>query len=320
MMSELITIGEPVVTFASKQPDVSLIDATEFTKIMGGAELNVAIGATRLGHSTDYISRVGSDPFGDYVIKTILSHGVGTRYISRDPQYWTGHQLKQLVTKGDPQTYNYRKGSAAAHLSKEVIEAVDLSDVKMAHMSGIFPAISEMAEETFTTLLNRLIEHKIPMTFDPNLRPTLWSSQDKMVQTINKLAGSADIVLPGVEEGKVLLGTDDPQRIADYYLKGERTKVVIVKVGAEGAFVKTSAGDQYEVPGFKVDQVVDTVGAGDGFALGVITALLEGKPLKSAVIRGNAVGALQVQTYGDNDGYPDPAQLKAFYEKEGVNE
>lgn len=319
-MSELITIGEPIVTFASKQPDVSLIDATEFTKIMGGAELNVAIGATRLGHSTDYISRVGNEPFGDYVIKTILSHGVGTKYISRDPKYWTGHQLKELVTKGDPQTYNYRKGSAAAHLSKEIIEKVDLNGVKMAHMSGIFPAISEMAEETFRTLLERLIQKEITITFDPNLRPALWASQEKMIRTINELAGSADIVLPGVEEGKILLGTDDPEKIADFYLKGRRTKAVIVKVGSAGAFVKTAEGEHYDVPGFKVKQVIDTVGAGDGFALGVITALLEGLNLRSAVVRGNAVGALQVQTYGDNDGYPDQKQLKAFYQKEGVTE
>uniref|UniRef100_UPI00403F6CC8 sugar kinase n=1 Tax=Lentilactobacillus hilgardii TaxID=1588 RepID=UPI00403F6CC8 len=319
-MSELITIGEPIVTFASKQPDVSLIDATEFTKIMGGAELNVAIGATRLGHSTDYISRVGNEPFGDYVIKTILSHGVGAKYISRDPKYWTGHQLKELVTKGDPQTYNYRKGSAAAHLSKEIIEKVDLNGVKMAHMSGIFPAISEMAEETFRTLLERLIQKEITITFDPNLRPALWASREKMIRTINELAGSADIVLPGVEEGKILLGTDDPEKIADFYLKGRRTKAVIVKVGSAGAFVKTAEGEHYDVPGFKVKQVIDTVGAGDGFALGVITALLEGLNLRSAVVRGNAVGALQVQTYGDNDGYPDQKQLKAFYQKEGVTE
>lgn len=66
--------------------------------------------------------------------------------------------------------------------------------------------------------------------------------------------------------------------------------------------------------------MVDTVGAGDGFALGVITALLEDKSLRSAAMRGNAVGALQVQTPGDNDGYPTPAKLKAFYEAEGVSE
>ena len=66
--------------------------------------------------------------------------------------------------------------------------------------------------------------------------------------------------------------------------------------------------------------VIDTVGAGDGFALGVITALLEGKTLESAALRGNAVGAMQVQVLGDNEGYPTREKLLQFYEKQGVEE
>ena len=319
-MSELITIGEPIVTFASKEPDVSLRDALEFHKILGGAELNVAIGAKRLGHSVDYISQVGEEPLGDFVIKTIEEHQVGTRYITRVPNDWTAFQLKDQVTHGNPTTHNYRRNSAAAHLTADVINQIDLSDVKIAHMSGIFPAISATAEATFRALMGRLEDQPILTTFDPNLRPTLWSSPEKMISTINELAGHANIVLPGVEEGKILMGSDDPETIADFYLKGERTQVVIVKVGPAGAYVKRASGERYLVKGFKVAKVVDTVGAGDGFAMGVITALLEQKSLKAAVMRGNAVGALQVQTLGDNDGYPDPAQLRAFYQREGVSE
>ncbi|WP_125566516.1 sugar kinase [Companilactobacillus insicii] len=319
-MSEVITIGEPLVIFASKDSDASLTDAVNFQKLMGGAELNVAIGVRRLGHSVEYISRVGQDPFGDYIIKTILSHNVGTKYVSKDSNNFTGHQLKQLVTKGDPDTFNYRKGSASSHLTSSVINKINLEGVKVAHMSGIFPAISDTAEETFRTLIKRLVDNDILITFDPNLRPPLWSSEEKMISTINEMASSADIVLPGINEGKILVGSDNPETIADFYLKGERTKTVIVKIGAKGAYVKTKNGDSYTVSGFNVDNIVDTVGAGDGFALGVITALLDGKDMKSAVLRGNAVGALQVQTLGDNDGYPDKNGLKEFYAKEGVQE
>ncbi|GAB6093070.1 sugar kinase [Furfurilactobacillus curtus] len=319
-MSDVITIGEPVVTFASTDMDASLADTINYKKILGGAELNVAIGVKRLGHSVDYISQVGTDPMGDYVIKTISDHQVGARYISQDPNHWTGHQLKQLVSKGDPKTFNYRTNSAAANLEDAVIDDVDLSDVKIAHMSGIFPALSLTSRQSFRRLMDRLVAKDILITFDPNLRPSLWEDQETMIKTINELAGSANIVLPGVEEGKILMGSDDPEAIADFFLKGARTQTVIVKVGANGAFVKTVEGESYTIDGFKVDHVVDTVGAGDGFALGVITALLDGKPMKSAILRGNAVGALQVQTPGDNDGYPDPAGLASFYAKEGVNE
>lgn len=320
-MSEVITIGEPLVTFASEEPDVSLVDALEWHKIMGGAELNVAIGVKRLGHSVQYISQVGEDPFGEFVKKTIASHKVGTDYVSYDSKHWTGHQIKQRVTKGDPQTFNYRKNSAACYLTKDIISKIDLSDVKIAHMSGIFPSISDTAEETFRALFKRLNDANILTTYDPNIRDT-WKSHEYMVKTENELAGYADIVMPGVNEGKILTGSDDPEKIADFFLKGKRTKTVIVKIGSKGAFVKNEDGTKYIVDGFKVapQNIVDTVGAGDGFALGVITALLEGKNMKSAVMRGNAVGALQIQTPGDNDGYPTPEKLKEFYQKEGVSE
>lgn len=319
-MSEVITIGEPLVTFCSKEADVSLTDALEFHKIMGGAELNVAIGVKRLGHSVEYITRVGQDPMGKFVQKTIAAHHVGTKYVSYDNFYYTGHQMKQLVTKGDPMVVNYRRDSAACHLEANQLDKIDLSDVKIAHMSGIFPAISSTAEHTFRVFYQKLIEAGKFITFDPNLRPSLWKSKEYMIKTVNELAGMADIVLPGIEEGKVLVGSDDPEKIADFYLNGKRTRVVMVKLGAHGVFVKTSSHNKYVVPGFKAEKVVDTVGAGDGFALGLITALLEKKSLKEAAIRGNAVGCLQVQTLGDNDGYPVPAELKQFYEDQGTSE
>lgn len=320
-MSEFLTIGEPVVTFMSKDADASLVDTINYFKLLGGAELNVAIGVQRLGHTTEYVSRLGADPLGGYAKKQILEHGVGTTFVTEDADNWTGFQLKQMVTTGDPQTFNYRTGSAAAHLSSDVLDDVKLDDVKIAHMSGIFPALSETSNKAFRHLMDRLVAADKLITFDPNLRPALWNDDARMIREINEFAKSADIILPGNNEGKILMGSEDPKDIADFYLnQSERTKVVIVKVGPAGAYVQTRDTEGFMVPGFKVAKVVDTVGAGDGFALGVITALLEDKSLRAATMRGNAIGALQVQTPGDNDGYPTPAQLAAFYATEGVSE
>lgn len=319
-MSEFLTIGEPVVTFMSTNPDASLVDTRDYFKLLGGAELNVAIGVQRLGHSAEYISRLGSDPLGQFAKRTILEHGVSTHYIAEDPEHWTGFQLKQLVTQGDPATFNYRAGSAATYLDDAFIDQVDLSEVKIAHMSGIFPALSATTNQAFRHFLNRLQEAGTFITFDPNLRPALWQDDERMITDINTFAQTANIVMPGINEGLILTGSDNPETIADFYLQSPKTEAVIVKLGPAGAYVKWQDGQVKTVPGFTVNQVVDTVGAGDGFALGVITALLEGASLDQAIIRGNAVGALQVQTPGDNDGYPTPTELAAFYEQEEMGE
>jgi 2-dehydro-3-deoxygluconokinase len=313
-MAELITIGEPLVVLASKDLNAGLIKSENFYKSLGGAELNVLIGAARLGHSTEYISSVGKDPFGDYSIEKIAQYQVGNRYISRDLVHWTGFYLKELVEHGDPQTYYFRKGSAAAHMDKQAVDDIDLSEVKWAYLSGVFPAISLQARETYNYFVEKLTARGIHTAFDPNLRPSLWNSEEKMIQIINELAKAGEIVMPGIEEGRTLTGLYNPGDIADFYLEqSDITQTVIVKLGSAGAYVQSKTGKSYQVKSFMVEKVVDTVGAGDGFASGVLTSLLEGHSMKESVRRGCAIGALSVMTPGDNDGYPNREQLEAFY-------
>src|SRR3546814_15110507 len=95
---------------------------------------------------------------------------------------------------------------------------------------------------------------------------------------INQLAFAADWVFPGLEEGRLLTGLQSPEEIARYY-REHGARLVVIKLGADGAYFDNGAEQAY-VPGCPVDTVVDTVGAGDGFAVGVISALLEGLPLR----------------------------------------
>lgn len=317
-MSELITIGEPLVVFASTEPNVSVEDSINFNKGIGGAELNVAIGTRRLNHSVSYIGAVGADPQGEFIKKQINLKQIDTNYLYESTKYMTGYQMKQLVNHGDPKVYNFRKNSAASHIRPDQIPSLDLKNTRFAHLTGILPATSPDALTTCLFLAKKANQDHITLTFDPNLRPALWKSKEKMISTINHLASLANIILPGQSEGKILTGSDDPDKIADFYLKNEQTQAVFVKVGSKGSFVKAKGQEGYFVPGFKVNQVIDTVGAGDGYALGVITALLENESYKEAAKRGNAIGAMQVQVRGDNDGYPTKDELKNFYAEYGV--
>jgi dehydrogluconokinase len=125
---------------------------------------------------------------------------------------------------------------------------------------------------------------------------------------INHLAAQADWVLPGLDEGRFLTGERTPEAIASFYRRlGART--VAVKLGPSGAYFDSETGSGY-VAGFPVDRVIDTVGAGDGFAVGVISALLEGRSVQQAVRRGAWIGARAVQVLGDTEGLPTRAQLE----------
>src|SRR5471032_250654 len=129
-----------------------------------------------------------------------------------------------------------------------------------------------------------------------------------MRKEINALAFAADWVLPGLSEGQLLTGEKTPEGIADFYLN-QGVKAVIIKTGPDGAWFKTADGEQAQVAACKVENVVDTVGAGDGFAVGLVSALLEGLTLEQAVKRGNKIGSLAVQAVGDSEGLPTREQL-----------
>ena len=309
-MGKVILFGEPMALLIADTTG-NLEDVEHFTRAMSGAEVNVAIGLSRLGHKVEYLTRLGDDPFGHYIKKALEKNGIGTEFITFDDVYRTGIQLKSRVDDGsDPVAPYYRKGSAASHISTREIDAIDLTDVELIHVTGIPPALSVSAREATFRLIERAVERGIMLTFDPNLRPALWESGETMISTIHRLAEKANIILPGISECRTLTGLETAAEASDFYQK-MGVPTVIIKQGGRGAYVKDRK-EEYTVPGFKVEKVVDTVGAGDGFAVGVIHGLLTGRSMRESVRMGNAIGAIQVMNIGDNEGLPTEDELSAF--------
>lgn len=302
-------VGEPMGLFIA-QSEGRLEDVTGYSMAIAGAEFNVAVGLARLGHPVSYLTRLGDDPFGRRIVHALEENHIGSELVDWTKDRSTGFMLKSRVRTGDPEIFYFRRGSAASALSSEQIDGTDFSGYRMVHLTGILPALSPAAREAAFRLIDRAREHDMTVSFDPNLRPQLWESRETMVETVNALAARADYVFPGESEGGILCGSTDPEAISDFYLN-LGAKAVVTKVGSKGAYLAEPCRRAL-IPGFRVEKVVDTVGAGDGFAAGIISALMEGRTLDEAVRRGNAVGAIQVMNVGDNDGLPTRAELASF--------
>ena len=300
---DVITIGEAMAMFVASQTG-DLEEVERFIKRVAGAELNVATGLARLGLKVGWVSRVGNDSFGRFVLNSLKKEGIDSHGVTVDPHHATGFQLKSKVENGtDPIVEYFRKGSAASHLSVDDYDASFFTSARHLHLSGVAAALSASSYALLEHTAHAMKAQGKTISFDPNLRPVLWKSEAEMVEKLNRLAFQADWVLPGLKEGMILTGQQTPEAIADFYLR-HGVKAVIVKTGADGAWYKTASGEQGCVAPVKVDNVVDTVGAGDGFAVGVISALLEGRSLHQAVTRGNKIGALAIQVQGDSEGLP----------------
>ena len=305
---DVITFGEAMMLLVADRPG-PLEQAQAFYKRTAGAETNVAIGLARLGLKVAWASRLGTDSMGRYLLAAMAGEGIDCSHVVCDASQRTGFQFKGRVTDGsDPPVEYHRKGSAASHMGVADIDEAWLLGARHLHATGVFAAISASTLPAAARTMDLMHVAGRSVSFDPNLRPSLWATPELMRSAINDLAARADWVLPGLEEGRFLTGESSPEGIARFY-RARGAKLVVVKLGSEGAYFDHAEGSG-RVPAFPVVAVVDTVGAGDGFAVGVISALLEGLSVVQAVRRGAWIGARAVQVLGDSEGLPTRAELQ----------
>lgn len=307
-MPEVVTIGETMVLFTPEH-DGPLRYVHRFAKGIGGAESNVCIGLTRLGHSAGWISRVGDDEFGRYVLAQIRGEGVDVSQVRVDPEAPTAVYFKERRTMGGGAVYYYRRGSAASRLGPGDLDPAYIQRARVFLGSGITPALSPSCREALYEGIRLAKEAGALIVFDPNLRLKLWSA-DEARSVLRSFVALADVVLAGQDEAEFLTGKNDPVA-AGKELLALGPRQVVVKVGAGGAWV-IDAACQVRVPGFRVERVVDPIGAGDAFAAGYIAGLLEGMSPVEAARLGNACGAFVLGTPGDYEGLPERSEVDAF--------
>lgn len=313
MPGKILLMGEPMALFiANETGEISEVES--FSASIAGAEYNVAIGLSRLEHQPVYCTKLGGDPFAEKIIAAMKKNGIGTELVMTDPDRLTGFMIKNKVESGDPKIAYYRKNSAASSISAHDVDGLDLFGIDWLHITGILPAVSESAQGAVKRLIERAAALDITISFDPNLRPQLWESEKRMVAALNSIAQNAKLVLPGISEGKILTGGETPEKIAHFYHESG-VQNVIVKLGAKGAYYSEKDGESGVAPAFPVEKVVDTVGAGDGFAAGVISALCEGLTLREAAYRGNVIGAIQITHKSDNEGLPTRQELQEVIQR-----
>jgi sugar/nucleoside kinase (ribokinase family) len=308
-MFDVVTLGEALVLLAASQPG-PLAQVKTFTKHTAGAETNVAVGLARLGLRVAWVSSLGQDSLGEYLLQAFVQEGIDCSQVPRVAGQRTAWMFKGRVDDGgDPPIEYHRQGSAASRLQPFDLDAAVFQSARHLHLSGVFSGVSEMAYAAQQRAISLMREHRKTVSFDTNLRPAMWPSERLMRERIQALAVQADWVLPGLHEGQLLTGCSQPQDIAAVYRRAGASHVV-VKLGAQGAYFDTEQGQGW-VPAFDVPRVVDTVGAGDAFAAGVISGLLEGLSLQEATRRAAWMGARAVQASGDSEGLPTRVELDA---------
>lgn len=295
---DVVTLGEAMVVLT---PEVAgpLEHVPAFRKSVAGAEANVAIGLARFGHQVTWISRLGEDAFGRYIFKTLRGEGVTARVVF-DPEHATGLYVKEFIPNRSTNVYYYRRDSAASHLAADQLPLQDCDGVRFAFVTGITAALGETCRAALFKLLAWAQERGVRVVFDPNMRYKLWTEQAAR-PILQAIARQTDILLPGMDEARLLTGCTDEAAAARALLQ-QGPSAVVIKLGERGAYFATASEQGYaSVPPVTA---VDEVGAGDAFTAGVLSGLLDGLTLEGAARRGCEFGARVVSVPGDYEGLP----------------
>jgi len=254
----------------------------------GGSACNAAVALGKLGIKTAVIGKVGCDTFGDFLIDVMKQAGLNTSAMIRDTDVRTSSTTVLVSPDGERSFLHYFGGNARIRM--EEIDFEMIARAQILHVAAAF-LIPGLDGRPLAEVLARAQAMGVTTCLD-----TAWDAQGNWMKVLQPSLPHLDFFVPSLEEAQMLTGKDTPIEMAQA-LRKHGSKTVVIKLGADGCLLHTP-DVATTIPGFSVDRVIDTLGAGDCFVAGFLAGLVHNWDLTKACTLGNAVGAACVSSRG----------------------
>lgn len=285
---DLITVGRIGIDIYPLQDGVGLEDVETFGKYLGGSATNVAVAAARHGLRSAVITATGGDPFGRYAHRELARLGVDDRFVKTIRDRPTPVTFCEIFPPDNFPLYFYRDPIAPdLEITNEDLDLAAISRARIfwSTVTGLSREPSRSAHHTAWQARGRA-----PLTIlDLDYRPMFWSSPEAATAQVGKALAQVTVAIGNREECEIAVGETDPHRAADALLE-RGMELAIVKQGPRGVLAKTRE-ETVEVPPYRVD-VVNGLGAGDGFGGALCYGLLQSWPIEKTLRFANIAGAL----------------------------
>lgn len=270
-MINVICLGELLIDFISTDRDTDLIHSSGFLKAPGGAPANVAVGVSRLGFTSGFIGKVGDDPFGYYLEEVLKNETVNTDYLIFDDYARTTLSYVALKSDGHRDCMFYRNPGADMLLNEGEIDEQYFKGNQIFHFGSISLG-SALCEKATLKAIEYAKKQGGIISYDPNLRLSLWDNEQFAREKINSGFPYADIVKISDEEYRFITGADTPEDCAKYILD-MGAKIVVITLGGNGCYYSDGITSGY-IAGNKVN-VVEITGAGDSFVASLLCGVCD---------------------------------------------
>jgi 5-dehydro-2-deoxygluconokinase len=305
---DVLTIGRVGVDIYPLQTGVSLAEVQTFQRFLGGSATNVAVAAARHGRRSAVITRTGDDPFGTYVHRALKDFGVDDRYVTSVPWLPTPVTFCEVFPPDHFPIWFYRYPKAPDLEIKpdEIpVDAVRTAKIFWATGTGLSQDPSSAAHDAAWQARGRP-----PLTvLDLDYRPSFWESRDAAGTRMRAALQHVTVAVGNLDECETVTGSRDPRTIAADLL-GQGLELAIVKQGPKGVYA-AAAGTAIEIEPIPVD-VVNGIGAGDGFGGALCHGLLAGWPLERVLRFANAAGAIVTTKLECSSAMPTTGEVEQF--------
>lgn len=308
MKNRVWVLGDAVVDLIPEEGDRLL-------KCPGGAPANVAVGISRLGGDSAFIGRVGGDPFGEFLRKTLEDEAVNTYFMHRDPHHRTSTVVVENDADGERSFTFMVRPSADLFLQSTDIPAFKAG--QFLHLCSI----SLSAEPSRSSAFLAMAQIKAAgghVSFDPNIRHDLWPDENQLRECLEQALSLADVIKVSEDELEYLTGERLLSEGILRLCQRHDPQLLLVTQGKDGVSVyrkQDASLMQYPAPKVKA---LDTTGAGDAFVAGLLAGLANNWPMASdnvwrdIVRQALACGALATTARGAMTALPDAKELAAF--------
>ena len=314
---ELLTVGRVGVDIYPQQPG-PLKDVATFAKYLGGTATNVAVGAARLGRRSAVLTKVGQDPFGDFVREALVGFGVDPSYVGTAPDLNTPVVFCELDPPEDPALFFYRAPIAPdLTLGDDDVPWALVRDVPVFWVTGTGASV----EPSRTTQLAMLKHRGRPepdgqryTVLDLDWRPMFWPSIDDARVEYDAMLDHVNVAVGNRAEVEVAVGTSDPHEAAERLL-ARGVQLAMVKMGGAGVLVATPEATRVVTP-HRV-KVVCGLGAGDAFGAALVHGLMSGWDAVRCAEYANAAGAIVASQLACADAMPTLDELSSLVARQG---
>lgn len=310
---DVLAIGRSGVDLYPLQTGVGLEDVHEFGKFLGGSPTNVAVAVARLGHRVAVVTGVGDDPFGRFVRREMRQFGVDDAHVVVVPALHTPVTFCEIFPPDHFPLWFYRSPSAPdLELTPRDVPMDLVRSARLVWLTGTGLSAEPSRAAHHSALAARA---RAPHTvLDLDYRPMFWPDEQAAGAQVRAVLDQVTVAVGNQEECRVAVGETDPDRAADALLEAE-AELAVVKQGPRGVLGKTRE-ERVVVAATPVD-VVNGLGAGDGFGGSLCHGLLAGWSLGRTLEFASAAGAIVAAHLECAEAMPTVEQVEQMLARAG---